>query len=330
MTQENKVAVIGGGAWGTALAQVFSLKTNVIVYEHDEIAVNSINKKHENEVYLKGYSLNQNIQATNNLQSVADCNIIVIAVPSHFVHEICAKLKNIINPSASILICSKGFSSNGELLSVVVERELPNNNYGVLVGPSFAVDTVRLKPTSLVLASTGLNCVELAEFLSSNALRIYYSTDVIGVQVGSSVKNILAIAGGVCEGAGYGDNAFAAMITRGINEMLAITKLLNGEEKTIYGLSGIGDLILTSSSPKSRNFSLGYEIGKIGHYSPDIVSRAISGVKEGVRGTKMVKTLASKNNISLPIVEEVYSILYEEKSVEKSLNALMTRPIKEE
>ncbi len=330
MSNYKKIAIIGGGAWGTALAQAFSLKSDVTIYEQDQLAVSSINTNHENEVYLKGHDLNKEIKATSNLEDIKDCQIIVIAVPSQYVQDIAIKLKAIISKDADIIICSKGFASSGKLLSQVIEEELKGFNYGVLVGPSFAVDTVRLKPTSLVLASQTLDKSNIASFLSSNVLRIYYSDDVIGTQVGSTVKNIIAIAGGICEGAGLGDNALSALLTRSINEIAVVISLLKGDAKTVFGLSGLGDLILTASSSKSRNFSLGYEIGKIGRYSPDIINRATFGVKEGVRGTKMVKELAEKNNLVLPIVEEVYNILYKDKDVQTALNALMTRPIKEE
>lgn len=333
MKKNKKVSVIGAGAWGTALAAAFARAGNdVIIWAMEKQVVSEINSRHINSMYLKGIKLPDNITAVNKIEDAIDVNVIVLVPPAQFMRSTCeqiAKLK--LGQSVPLVICSKGVEKFSlKLMSEVVEEILPKNPIAILSGPSFADEVGKDMPTAVTCACKDDKIAKaLAEVLSSDNFRIYTTTDVIGAQIGNAVKNVIAIACGIAKGRGMGNNATAAIITRGLAEMRRLGKAKGGENETMMGLAGAGDIILTCSSDQSRNFSLGFALGK-GVKLEDIMKERGSMVTEGVHSAQSVIDLARSLNIDMPICQAVYGILYKNKDVLETANHLMNRPLKQE
>ena len=322
-------AVVGAGAWGTALANLLAKLNdgNVIVWAKENQVINSINNSKKNELYLPKITLEKNIYATNNIEEVV-ASYVFYVTPAQYFHSVLTLHKNVLCKSSSVVICSKGIDiKSGFLMSKIYKDIFSNDNFLVLSGPSFAYEIAKGLPAALTLASPDIQAaIKLSSIISSRNFRLYPSNDVIGVQLGGAIKNIYAIGSGIVKGLNYGDNAGAAFLTRSIAEIIKICEILGGKKDSIFGLSGVGDVLLTSSSNKSRNFMLGSFIGK-GENINNILKNNIT-VAEGYFTAKALYLILKKKNIETPILDGIYNILYNSYTVEDAVNSLLDRPLK--
>jgi len=321
------LSIIGGGAWGTALGKSLAsnFKTVKIFAVEPEVVV-SINKEHINKRYLPNVALPHNVSATNNLQDLVDGKIFLVTTPTQYIRKVLANIHY--KHNAIFLICAKGIeNTSGKLISQIL-GDLGISNIGVLSGPSFASETAQDLPTALVLASKSYN-ENLMQQLTTANIRTYYSNDIIGCQIGGAIKNVVAIAGGIIKGAALGHNALAALVSRGLHEILVLNEYFGGESASIFGLTGLGDLMLTATSETSRNYSLGYAIGKLGKFDVNLLND-VKGVAEGYYTTKILQQIMQDNNLNMPICKEVFEICYNHKTVKMALQTLMQRPLKQE
>lgn len=328
-----KVGVLGGGSWGTTLALVLhEKKLPVKIWEISTEQVEIINKKHENVRYLPNIFIPQEIEITNCLEDVVkEADIIVIAIPSQAVREVVKQIAPMVTPNVVVISGVKGLEiATMKRMSEVIAEYLPQKTkIGVISGPSHAEEVSRKLPTAIVASAEDEKIAKfIQEIFSTSNLRIYTNTDVIGVELGGALKNIIAIAAGIVDGLGLGDNTKAALITRGLVEIIRIGKILGGKESTFLGLSGLGDLVVTCTSKYSRNRYLGEMIGK-GNTLEEVLGK-MTMVAEGVPTTKAARELARKVGVELPITEEVYKILFELKNPTQAINTLMMRPMKME
>jgi len=324
-----KFAVIGGGAWGTAIANLLARLRNssVIIWANEKEVVDEINSFNKNSLFLKGVDLKNNIHATTNL-SEAIAPLIFYVTPAQNFRNIILMQKDYIDSKSEIIICSKGIEiSSGKLLSEIIGTILPNINFYILSGPSFAHEVASNKPAALVLSSKKIEkSINLIKYISSKNFRLYPSDDLIGVQLGGAIKNVYAISSGIVAGLNYGENARAALLTRAISEMVRISIALGGNKESIFGLSGVGDMLLTCSSSLSRNFSLGVALGE-GTKNQDILSNRKT-IAEGYYTTKAIYDLTKNLKIDTPILQSVYDILYKNADPISEADILLSRPIK--
>ena len=327
-----KFTVIGAGAWGTSLAIILSRNGNdVTIWAREQEVIDDITNNQENSVFLPGVKFDQPVKVTSSLEeAISDADATVMVVPAQFVRNVCSSLAPIWRDGLPMLICSKGIEQNtGSLMSEVVSATLPNAVIGVLSGPTFAGEAAKGLPTSVTIACEDETVGKsLVQAFGTKTFRPYYSPDVIGSQVGGAVKNVMAIAAGIVEGKELGDNTRAALITRGLAEIVRLARRLGGKETTLMGMSGIGDLLLTANSMQSRNFTVGVELGK-GKKLSEIMAGKRS-VAEGVFTAKAVTDLAKKINIEMPICSAINDILNHEADVDEKINALLSRPFREE
>lgn len=318
-----KWVVIGAGAWGTALAQVLASKDNqVTLIGRDAQVIETINAEHENPKYLPGVGLSKSIFATDKYDVLKDAAHVVLATPSQTLPEVMQAIKPYLNAAATVILTAKGFQiETGKLLSDLVD--VPTDRLAILSGPTFAIEVAAGKPAALVIA--GKHAKALTEAFATPTFRPYPSEDIIGVQVAGAVKNVLAIASGIVTGQGLGDNACAALITRGLAEIMRLGIRLGAKPETFFGLAGLGDISLTCHSEKSRNYALGLALGK--GQSIESYQAIVPKLVEGVATTKAVHDLAKNLDCDLPICRAVYSILYENKDVEAAIYELMSRPL---
>ncbi|MEO6432968.1 MAG: NAD(P)H-dependent glycerol-3-phosphate dehydrogenase [Sphingomicrobium sp.] len=320
----DKVAVVGGGAWGTALAQVAAGKGHeTLLWAMEDDVVGAINRIHENPVYLKGLKLSPAIRATSNFSELSSCDAWIVVTPAQHMRAV---LQRAPCPNMPLLLCSKGIEeSSGRLLHEVAREVCPTSPIAVLSGPSFAHEVAGGLPTAVTLACEDQALAErLRERLSLPAFRIYLSDDVIGAEVGGAIKNVLAIACGIAEGRQLGQNARAALIARGFAEMTRFGLDYGARRETLGGLAGLGDLVLTCSSTSSRNFSLGKGIGEGRDVTELMANRAT--VAEGAFTAPVLARIARDRGIDMPIVFAVDELLSGAASVELTLDQLMTRP----
>ena len=325
-----EISIIGAGSWASAIANVLSEKYDVLVYARDQEQVNSINKENINKKYFPNKKLRKNVKATSSLESLFSNEYIINAIPTQNIRQVYSKLdKNILNEKILINL-SKGIElENNYRISEIFESIFGEISYVVLSGPSHAEEVINEMPTTIVCASSDLNISkDVQKIFSRDYFRVYTSTNVVGVEIGGSIKNILALGIGMADGLGYGDNSKAAMITRGIHEMERFAEFFDADPKTINGLAGIGDLIVTATSTHSRNNRAGKLIGK--GMSVEEASQEIKMVVEGIPTTKAVYDLAKKRNIDLPITTELYKVLFMGKSAHQSVSDLMNRDLKNE
>jgi len=333
MSNNKKITIIGAGAWGTALAEAFAVTgKDIIIYARNKELAKNINEHHCNSTYLPAITLSRNISATANIEdAVKDADIILSVVPTQFTREAFEKIKPFIKKDAFVVSSSKGIEiSTTKILSEVAKEVLPNNPYAVLSGPSFAIEVAEALPTAVTLASTEnmQTLQDLAEELSSKSFRPYISNDVIGVEIAGAVKNVIAIACGIVAGKRLGENAKAAVMTRGLAETKRLAVKMGAKPETLLGLAGIGDLTLTCNSTMSRNYSLGFKLGE-GKTLEEILSSR-NTVAEGATTAKALNALAQKLNIEMPICKAINAILYNGAAVEDIVNELMTRHLKAE
>jgi glycerol-3-phosphate dehydrogenase (NAD(P)+) len=325
------VGIIGGGAWGTALAQSLNRAgREVLVWAREPEVVESINAHHVNQRFLPGIALEPAIRATASLTDAAACDAILMVSPAQHVRDMSEQLKPHMRSEQAMVLCSKGIEqATGRLMGDVVAEVLPDITWGVLSGPSFAADVARGLPTALTIACAddALGAL-LAERLGNRRLRLYWTNDVTGVELGGALKNVLAIAAGIVEGRGLGASAHAALVTRGFAELRRFGEAMGARPETMTGLSGLGDLILTCGSPQSRNMSLGRALGQ-----GQSVGQALSGrsaVTEGVYTAVAVRRIAEEKGIDMPICAAVCDVVSGKLTVATAIGQLMQRPLKAE
>lgn len=329
-----KTVVIGSGSWGTALAQVLSdNKEEVIIYGIEKSEINDINLNHENSKYFEGVELNPTLKATDDITVVKEADIVLLAVPTFAIEGICLQIDPYLKNNVIVVNVSKGFHpETSERMSEVIRRCISKEHLSSvvsLIGPSHAEEVViRLLTTIDAVSLNEEDAQTIQRTFSNNYLRIYTGDDEIGSELGVAIKNVMAIASGILSGLGYQDNTRAALITRGLQEMIRYGVFFGGKQQTFMGLTGIGDLIVTCTSIHSRNFEAGYQIGK----ENDVANFLKYNKKtvEGVRTAKIVHKVAKENNIDMPICEEVYQILFEGKEPKTCANDLMLRELKKE
>ncbi|NOT72012.1 MAG: NAD(P)-dependent glycerol-3-phosphate dehydrogenase [Hyphomicrobium sp.] len=327
----NSVSVIGGGAWGTALAQTLALGgQRVTLWARETDVVEDIATRRVNRAYLPGVDLDPNIRATSDLSDAANSEAILMVAPAQFVRATASAMARHLRTDTPIVMCSKGIEqATGKLMGDVIGEALPASPFAVLSGPSFAADVARGLPAALTLACRNEAIGRgLAAALSSRQMRLYWSSDVVGAELGGAVKNVLAIAAGIVEGRGLGASAHAAIVTRGFAELRRFGDAMGARPETLLGLSGLGDLVLTCGSPQSRNMSLGRGLGEGKTLAAILGSR--TAVTEGVYTAAAVVRLAREKHVEMPIAEAVHAIIEGRLSVDDAITALMLRPLKAE
>ena len=326
-----KIGVLGAGAWGTALAAAaVKAGRDAILWAREEEVVTAVNETHENTMFLPGVRLDEKLKATHDLSDLRDCDAILIVSPAQHLRSMSADLASHINKDAALVICSKGVEvATGMLLSDVLAETAPDNPVAVLSGPTFAAEVARGLPCALTLACKDKSLGDkLVNALGHGTLRPYYNSDIVGAQIGGAVKNVLAIATGIVAGLGIGENARAAVITRGLAEIARFGALYGAQSDTLMGLSGLGDLILTCSSTQSRNMSLGKAIGEGRTFASIMAER--NSVAEGAHTVEIVHKIAIDKGLDMPITAAVYKILKEGQDVRSVTNALLARPFTHE
>lgn len=318
-----KLGIIGGGAWGTALAQVASAGGETLLWALEEDVVAAINRIHENPVFLPGLKLDPAIRATGNFSELADCDAWLVVTPAQHMRTI---LQRMPCPGMPLVLCSKGIEErSGELLNQVAQEVCPTSPIAVLSGPTFAHEVARGLPTAVTLATEdSALAARLRDRIAVPTFRIYLSDDVAGAEIGGAVKNVLAIACGVVEGKGLGQNARAALVARGFAEMTRFGLAFGARVETLTGLSGLGDLVLTCSSTSSRNYSLGKGIGE-GRSAAELLKDSRT-VAEGAFTAPVLARLAREKGIDMPIVAAVDALIAGRANVDQVLDALLSRP----
>lgn len=326
-----KIAVIGSGSWGIALSVYLASQGNKVnVWSFSEEEINLINNEKKCK-FLPNITLPENIYATSDFKEVIDdAEIILHVTPSKFVRNTIQQYKQYVKENQPIIMCSKGFEPVTELtLDEVIKQEIPNAKCGVLSGPSHAEEVSINVPTALVIASEHEDViVKIREIFKSNIIRIYSSKDVKGVEIGGALKNIIAFCAGIAVGLNLGDNTFAALATRGLVEITRLGTAMGAEEKTFYGLTGLGDLIVTCGSVHSRNRRAGEMIGK--GFTIEEARKEIGMTIESVDNIDVAYSLSKKYNVEMPIVNAVYNVLYNGLDPKEAVNQLMTRELKDE
>lgn len=327
----SKVAFIGGGSFGTALAVQLGQKGNEIsIFDRDINVCNDINNNRKNDKYIKDLIIPENITAYNNLDEAIDgIDYLVLAIPSHVIRDVTRSLKGKITKDVVIISIAKGIEpTSNKRLSEVIEEELPNPVV-ILSGPSHAEEVAVEIPTTLVATSNDMKYAEqVQELFMTPTLRIYTNEDIVGVEIGGAVKNIIALAAGIGDGVGYGDNSKAALMTRGMKEISRVGMALGGKAETFFGLTGMGDLIVTCTSMHSRNRRAGILIGK--GASLDEALDEVGMIVEGVKACKAFHELNREIGVSMPITDALYSILFEGKEPREAVQELMLREKKNE
>lgn len=326
-----KIAVIGGGAWGTALAMTAVKAGNeVLMWARESETVNEINETHRTS-FLPAAVLPTALQATNDMEkALQEADVVLLVAPAQFTRSVFEQMNAFLNPKTPVVLCAKGIELNtGLLLSEVVHQINPHTRLVVLSGPGFAAEVAKERPTAVTVASDDSVLAELVcQTLKTDYFRPYSSTDLITPQVCGAIKNVLAIASGISDGCELGDNARAALITRGLAEMSRFAVALGGQKESVLGLSGIGDLVLTANSHQSRNYSCGSEIGQAGWAKP-VLDRCTKTV-EGVATASSVFKRAQLLGVDMPICQAVEEIIYHEKPIKAALMELLSRPLRAE
>ena len=329
------VAVIGAGAWGTTLARHLCLKgMQVRLWAHEAEVVEQIGRRHENATFLPGIALPSSLAVTGSLdEAVHQADFILFAVPSHAARSVLTTLASVLSHPVPLVSATKGIEEDTlKLMSETMADTLPadmRQSLAFLSGPSFALEVCQGQPTAIVLAGVDRALVRnLQALMLTPAFRIYAGSDVIGVQLCGALKNVMAVAAGVVDGLRLGHNARAALITRGLAEMIRLGNAMGADVRTFYGLSGIGDLVLTCTGPLSRNHTVGVRLGR-GERLKDILKET-AAVAEGVRTSRAAAGLATRYQVDMPIVKEVCCVVFEGKPPRQAAGELMERAAKEE
>ncbi|MFN7056272.1 NAD(P)H-dependent glycerol-3-phosphate dehydrogenase [Hyphomonas sp.] len=323
--------VIGAGAWGTAIAQMLAREgQSVLLWAREPEVADAINAQRENTVFLSGVALKPEIRATTRLDDLGAADAIFAVAPAQHTRATLRALAPALRPGTPVVLCSKGIElSSRKFMTDVLAEELPGALPAVMSGPSFAIDVARGLPTAVTLAVADAGVgAELIQAISTPTFRPYLGTDLLGTEIGGSVKNVLAIACGIALGKGLGRSAHAALIARGYAEMTRLALALGAEAETLTGLSGLGDLVLTCSSETSRNMSLGLALGR--GEALETILGARHTVAEGVATAPVLRELARAKGIEMPICEAVATVIEGETSVDEAILGLLLRPVKAE
>lgn len=330
-----RIGVVGAGSWGTAIASLLGMKGfDVDLWAFEPDVAESINERHENSLFLFGITLSENVRASTDLASVVSGKkLVVIVVPSHVFREVARRMAGDLDPFAVIVSASKGIENNTHLTMSGIMAEVFGEQFkgrlAVLSGPSFAREVAVRVPTVVTAASADPEVARFVqEVFAAPHFRVYTNTDVIGVELGAAVKNVIAIASGIVDGLGLGLNTRAALITRGLAEIRRLGVRLSANPHTFAGLSGLGDLILTCTGTLSRNHTVGTMLGE-GKPLSEILS-SMRMVAEGVKTARSVYNLSNKLSVEMPISHAVYAVLYEGLSARDAVVRLMTRDLKDE
>ena len=332
-----RIAILGAGIWGTALAIVLSRSSRaheISLWVHDSDLAEEMRRKRENITYLPGHSIPEQVHVTHEIdRAVSGAATVVGAMPSAHARDVYTAAANRVSSRAIFVSATKGLEpATHQRMSQVISQVVasaPANRVAVLSGPSFALEAASSAPTAVVLAAHDLTlAAELQEEFAAPAFRLYTNDDVVGVELAGAMKNVMAIAAGICHGLGLGANSLAALITRGLAEMSRLAVYLGARPETLSGLAGLGDLVLTCTGSLSRNRGVGVELGK-GRSLPEIVS-SMHGVAEGVGTAAALLALARENQIDLPITEQVDAILNRGKAPRDAIREIMERPQKRE
>lgn len=326
------ISIVGAGSMGTAMAVLLSKNGNsVSLWSPMQDEIDMLKKNREHLTRLPGVKVPDSVEFTTDIEkAVKNAEVVVLAVPSQTTRQNCRTLSKLITKETIVVTCSKGIEEGTcKLLSEIMQEELPNNNIAVLSGPSHAEEIGRDIPTTVVAASENIDIANYLQdlFMTPN-FRVYTNTDVVGVELGGALKNIIALCAGISDGLGYGDNTKAALMTRGIAEISRLGVAMGGCADTFSGLTGVGDLIVTCTSMHSRNRRAGMLIGQ--GKSADEALKEVNMVVEGVATTKPAYDLATKLGVSMPITTEAYRILFEGKDPKSAVGSLMTRDKKTE
>lgn len=335
MKLPDKIAIMGAGSWGTALSTAFSYAGNpVTLWAHTPELAEKLNHHRENVDFLPGVKLHEQTEVTADIAAAAKAAGVVFSMgPAQFAREVVRRFRTHLWKGTIVVNAAKGLErSTGQTMTQLLQELLPDRYHkriSVLSGPNFAVEVARGLPAAAVVASKSKAAARwLQSRLSSDRYRLYTSNDPVGAEIGGAMKNIFAIAAGVIDAVGLGANARAALITRALVEIARIGKVLGSKKKTFKGLSGLGDLLLSCSSPKSRNYQVGYRVGR-GERLPEIL-RDMINVAEGVPTTVAAVHLSEEHRLELPITREVFGMLYEDKDPRDCVRELMTRELKPE
>jgi glycerol-3-phosphate dehydrogenase (NAD(P)+) len=327
-----KVAFLGGGSFGTALAVMLSNKgIHTSIWTIDETCVSDINVKRENHKYLPDVKISDNVTAYGSLQeAIKDCKIIVLAVPSQVIRTVARQVSPLLGKDQIIVTVAKGIEKGTlKTMSEIIEEEIKDLPIVILSGPSHAEEVSRGIPTTVAVSSKDMEAAKvIQDIFSSATFRVYTNDDLIGVQIGGACKNIIALAAGISDGIGYGDNAKAALMTRGMHEIVRIGTKLGGRQETFYGLTGMGDLIVTCTSMHSRNRRAGILIGS--GRTMEEASKEVGMVVEGIEATKAFYELKERENIIMPITDILYKVLFQNKDPKEAVYELMSREKKDE
>jgi glycerol-3-phosphate dehydrogenase (NAD(P)+) len=326
-----RAGVIGGGAWGTALAQVCARAgLEPLLWAREPEVVDAVNARHQNALFLPGVALEPAVRATHELAELAAGDLVLAVAPAQHLRATLAAFAPHVRPGLPIVLCAKGIEQGSlKLMTEVLAETLPQAASAVLSGPSFAGEVARGLPTAVTLACADADLGwSLVEAIATPTFRPYFAADMIGAEAGGAVKNVLAIACGIVEGRGLGRSAHAALITRGFSELTRLAVALGGQAETVAGLCGLGDLVLTCSSPQSRNMSVGLALSR-----GETLEQALAGklsVAEGVASAPAVRQLARRLGVDVPICEATAAILAGEVGVDEAIRGLLARPLREE
>ena len=323
-----KVGIIGGGSWGTTVASLIAKKNETILWARNPETVNEINTFHTNNKYLPDANLSPELIASNSIEdTVKNADVIVMGIPAQNFRKVLQTAKPHIRPWVPVISLAKGLEMGTKLrMTQVIEEELPGHPAGVLTGPNLAKEIHFGNAAAAVIAMVDDTIAkQLQDVFSSGLFRVYTNNDVIGCELGGALKNIVAIATGMGDGANAGDNTRAALITRGLSELTRLGVAMGGKNRTFAGLAGMGDLVATCSSTKSRNHHVGFQLGK-GKKIEEII-KEMNEVAEGVKTAKVVMELAKDYKIDMPISEEVYKVLYEGNTVNDAFRGLLKREV---
>lgn len=330
-----RIGVVGAGSWGTTLANLLSEKGYPIdLWAHEKEVVEQIQARHENEFFLKGFTLSANLSASNNLAKVVTGkDLVVIVVPSHVLRETVRRMVGCLSKETIVVSASKGIENETHLtMSSVIRQilsEVPDRLLAAISGPSFAREVAQKFPTVVTVASTDpITAGRVQRVFATPYFRVYTSQDLLGVELGGSLKNVIAIAAGVIDGLGLGLNTRAALITRGMTEIRRLGVALGANPRTFTGLAGFGDLVLTCTGNLSRNYTVGKKIGEGGKLKEILAEMRM--VAEGVKTAKSVYNLSRNLDVEMPISHETYRILYEDLAPKEAVYRLMTRDLKQE
>jgi glycerol-3-phosphate dehydrogenase (NAD(P)+) len=324
-----RIGIVGAGAWGTALANAIASKDRaVVLYARDPAVAAEMKKSRTNASRLPGIALNAEIGPTNSLADAADADVILVAVPAQSLRKISRELAPAIRKALPVIACAKGIERGTDKFPTeVIAETIPLARPAILSGPSFATDVGRGLPTAVTLAAGEDNlAADLAEALSSQTFRLYHSIDVRGVEIGGAAKNVLAIAAGIVLGRGLGASAQAALITRGFAELARLGRAYDVKPETLMGLSGLGDLILTCSSPQSRNYAFGFAVGR----GQKPAEAARGALVEGVFTAPALADIAKKRQVEMPIIQAVNAVLTGRANVDTAMAELLSRPLRSE